>query len=203
MADINSDLVGAEQARQDAIKSHKLENKEFKIKLTISDAQYQRAHFEEFFRRGWSQLIILLAVALLVQTLLTGSFTNPDVPWTTKAGVVLVVLFSFLGMPIYVKKRWKFMRDNNDFWVNDQRIVLNFKGVSVCSHHGDRRLHWREFSRIFETDESIVFVLLKFHMVVLPLAGLPEDEKEQIRGMIRKNTANQRARVKLKRRKRS
>ena len=95
------------------------------------------------------------------------------------------------------------MRDNNDFWVNDQRIVLNFKGVSVCSHHGDRRLHWREFSRIFETDESIVFVLLKFHMVVLPLAGLPEDEKEQIRGMIRKNTANQRARVKLKRRKRS
>lgn len=202
MADINSEVVGAEQVRQDTIKSHKLENKEFKIKLTISDAQYKRAHFQEFFRRGWSQLIILLAVALLVQTLVSGSFTNPDVSMTAKAGVVLVAVVSFIGMPIYVKNRWKFMRDNNDFWVNDQRLVLNFKGVSVCSHHGDRRLHWREFSKIIETDEAIIFVLLKFHMVVLPLAGLSEDEREQIRELIRKNTANQRAKVKLKRRKR-
>lgn len=203
MADINGEVVGAQKERETAVKSHKVENKEFKIRLTISDAQYKRAHFQEFFRRGWSQLIILLAIALLVQSILSGAFFDPEVGLATKLGVVAVALVTFIGMPAFVKGRWKFMRENNDFWVNDQRIVLNFKGVSVCSHHGDRRLHWREFSRIIETDEAIVFVLLKFHMVVLPLKELSEEEQEQIREMIRHYTSNQRAKVKLKRRRRA
>lgn len=198
MSDINAELVGANQAPKDARKSHKLASKEFKLRVTITDAQYQRAHFYEFIRRTFTQLIIILAVALVVQALLAGTFTDPEVPMTTKAGIVLIAAITFIGMPLFVKGRWQFMRDNNDFWVNDQRFTLNYKGLACISHHGDRRLSWREFKKIMETDEAILFVLLKFHMVVLPLAGFSEEEKQQIRDLIIRNTGAMRVKPKLK-----
>lgn len=198
MADINAELVGANKPKNDARKSHKLETKEFKMRVTISDAQYRRAHIYEFIRRTFTQLMIIIAIALVAQALIAGTFTDPEVPVTTKAGVVLVAVITFIGIPLFLNGRWKFMRDNNDFWVNDQRFTLNYKGLACISHHGDRRLAWREFKKILETDEAILFVLVKFHMVVLPLAGFDEDEKQQIRDLIIRNTGAMGTKPKLK-----
>lgn len=198
MADINEELVGAKKPHKDANKSQKIESKEIKVRTEISDDVYRRAHMYEFTRRTFNQILIIVAVALLVQSFLTGAFTNPEVPLTTKLGVIAVALITFVAMPLFVSGRWKFMRDNNDFWVNDQRFTLNFKGVACISNHGDRRLAWREFKKIVETDEAILFVLVKFHMVVLPTKGFTEDEKQQIRDLIMRNTNGLRAKPKLK-----
>lgn len=198
MADINEELVGAKKPHKDANKSQKIESKEIKVRTEISDDVYRRAHMYEFTRRTFNQILIIVAVALLVQSFLTGAFTDPEVPLTTKLGVIAVALITFVAMPLFVSGRWKFMRDNNDFWVNDQRFTLNFKGVACISNHGDRRLAWREFKKIVETDEAILFVLVKFHMVVLPTKGFTEDEKQQIRDLIMRNTNGLRAKPKLK-----
>lgn len=198
MADINAELMGAQKPQHDARKSHKLASKEFKLRVEITDEQYKKAHFYEFTRRTFTQLIIILAVVLVAQAVISGSFTNPEVPLYTKAGVILVAALAFIGLPLFVKGRWRFMRDHNDFWVNDQRFTLNFKGLACISHHGDRRLAWREFNKIMETDEGILFVLTKFHMVVLPLDGFSDDEKQQIRDLIIRNTGAMRIKPKLK-----
>lgn len=198
MADINAEMVGANKPRKDANKSQKFEGKEIKMRAEISDDVYRRAHMYEFTRRTFNQILIIIAAALVIQSFLTGTFTDPEVPLTTKLGVIVVALVTFVAIPLFVSNRWKFMRDNNDFWVNDQRFTLNFKGVACISHHGDRRLAWREFSKIIETDEAILFVLLKFHMAVLPMKGFNEDEKQQVRDLIMRYTRGLRVKPKLK-----
>lgn len=198
MADINEEIVGAKKQRKDTNKSQKFEGKEIKLRTEISDDMYRRAHMYEFTRRTFNQILIIIAAALLVQSFLTGTFTNPEVPLTTKLGVIVVAFVTFVAMPLFVHGRWRFMRDHNDFWVADQRYTLNFKGLACISNHGDRRLAWREFSKIVETDEAILFVLMKFHMVVLPMRGLDEDEKQQIRDLIMRYTRGLRVKPKLK-----
>lgn len=198
MADINAEMVGANKPHKDANKSQKIESKEIKLRTEISDEVYRRAHMYEFTRRPFNQILIIIAVALLVQAFLTGTFTDPEVPLTTKLGIIVIALVTFVAMPLFVSGRWKFMRENNDFWVNNQRFTLNFKGLACVSNHGDRRLAWREFKKIVETDEAILFVLVKFHMVVIPTRGLNEDEKQQLRALIMRNTNGLRAKPKLK-----
>ena len=145
-----------------------------------------------------TQLVIVLAVALVAQSIISQMFTNPEVSLFYKIGVVLVAVMSFGVLPWLAKVRWPYMKKNNDFWLSEQRYVLNLKGLSVCTRHGDRRMQWREIRRIFETNEAIVFVIYKFHMVVLPLAEFNEDEKQQIRELILYCTRNMRIKTKLK-----
>lgn len=199
MADINTEVVGGPQKpQQEKQKKHKLDLKEFKFKTTLDDAFYARAHFEEFFRRTGTQLVVLLAVALIAQSLLAKTFVNPEVSLLYKVGIVMVGLMTFVAMPLLAKKRWPYMKQANDFWLLEQRFVLNLKGVSVNSRHGDRRLQWRELRKIFETNEAIVFVVYKFHMVVMPLNEFTEEEKQQIRKLILYCTRNMRIKPKLK-----
>lgn len=198
MADINTEVVGGEQPVRQQRQKHKLDFKEFKLKTTIDDAFYARAHFQEFFRRMGTQLVIVLAVALVAQSIISQMFTNPEVSLFYKIGVVLVAVMSFGVLPWLAKVRWPYMKKNNDFWLSEQRYVLNLKGLSVCMRHGDRRMQWREIRRIFETNEAIVFVIYKFHIVVLPLAEFNEDEKQQIRELILYCTRNMRIKTKLK-----
>lgn len=198
MADINAEVVGANKPHKDANKSQKIESKEIKLRTEISDEVYRRAHMYEFTRRPFNQILIIIAVALLVQAFLTGTFSDPEVALSTKLGIIVIALVTFVAMPLFVSGRWKFMRENNDFWVNNQRFTLNFKGLACVSNHGDRRLAWREFKKIVETDEAILFVLVKFHMVVIPTKGLNEDEKQQLRALIMRNTNGLRAKPKLK-----
>lgn len=198
MADINTEVVGAEPATRQQRQKHKLDFKEFKLKTSIDDAFYARAHFQEFFRRMGVQLVVLLAVALIAQSLISKMFTNPEVSLFYKVGVVLVAVMTFGIMPWLAKVRWPYMKQNNEFWLPEQRYVLNLKGLALCTKHGDRRLQWREIRRIFETNEAIVFVVYKFHMVVLPLAEFNEDEKQQIRELILYCTRNMRIKTKLK-----
>jgi hypothetical protein len=190
LADINEEIVGAKTGKKDNRKNHKLET-------SISDAQYTKAHIFEFFRRPMTQVVILLSVALLVQALLNKTFVNPEVPLLQKVGIVAIALVCVVGMPLFVRGKWKFIKENNDFWLNEQRYTLNVKGVGVLSHHGERRLQWREIKKIYESDDAILFTLYKFHMVVLPLEGFSEDERHQIRELIRYNTRNLRVKVKL------
>lgn len=197
MADINEEVVGTKSDKKDSRKSHKLESREFKLKTTITDAQYTKAHIFEFFRRPMTQVVILLAIALLVQAILNKTFVDPDVPLLQKLGIVAIALVCVVGMPLFVRGRWKFIKENNDFWVNEQRLILNVKGINVLSHHGERRLQWREIKKIYESEDAILFTLVKFHMVVLPLAGFSEEERHQIRELIRYNTRNLRVKVKL------
>lgn len=198
MADINKEVVGeAMNAEKKAQNRAKLEYREFRYKTSISDEFYARAHFQEFFRRTNVQLVILLAVAMVAQSLLSGTFTNPDVGWFAKGSVVLVALLSFFVMPMLAKTRWEYMKNNNDFWVENQRYILNGKGISVSSKHGDRRLQWKEVRRIFESDEAIVFSLYKFHMVVLPMNEFESNEKQRIRELIYYYTRTTRIKPKL------
>lgn len=198
MANINAEIVGANKAHKETQKNRKFENSEIKLRAEISDDVYRRAHMYEFTRRTFNQILIIVAVALIIQAFLTGTFTDPEVPLTTKLGIIVIGLVTFVVMPLFVSNRWKFMRDNNDFWVNNQRFTLNFKGLACVSNHGDRRLAWREFKKIVETDEAILFVLVKFHMVVLPMGSFSEDEKQQIRALISRNTAALKVKPKLK-----
>lgn len=199
MADINNEVVGAPQKpQQEKQKKHKLDFKEFKFKTSIDDAFYARAHFEEFMRRTGTQLVILLAVAVIAQSLVAKTFFNPEVSLYYKVGIVLVGLMSFVAMPLLAKKRWPYMKQNNDFWLPEQRFVLNLKGLAVSTRHGDRRLQWRELRKIFETNEAIVFVVYKFHIVVMPLGEFTEEEKQQIRELILYCTRNMRIKTKLK-----
>lgn len=198
MADINAEVVGANKPPKNAHKTIKMESKEFKMRTDISDEVYRRAHVYEFIHRTFTQLMIIIAVALVAQALISGTFTDPEVPLTTKLGIVFIAAVGFIGIPLFVNGRWQFMRDNNDFWVNDQRYTINFKGVACVSHHGDRRIAWREFKRIIETDEAIIFVLVKFHMIILPTKGLSDDEKQQLRDLITRNTQSMRTKLKLK-----
>lgn len=198
MADINKEVVGeAATAEKKARRSAKVDLKEFRYKASISDEFYARAHFQEFFRRTNVQLVILLAVAMVVQSLISGTFTNPEVGWLTKGAIVLVALISFFVMPMLAKTRWQFMKQNNDFWVPDQRFLINGKGISVTSKHGDRRLQWREVRRIFESDEAIIFSMYKFHMLVLPMKDFEPNEKQRIRDMIYYYTRTTRIKPKL------
>lgn len=199
MADINAEVVGGELNKpQEQRKKHKLDFKEFKLKTEISDEFYARAHFQEFFRRTSTQLMVLLAVALIAQSIISKMFFNPEVGLFYKVGVVLVALITFVIMPWMAKVRWPYMKKSNDFWLPEQRYTLNLKGLNVCTKHGDRRLQWREVRRIFETDEAIVFVLYKFHMVVLPMSRFTPEEKRQIRELILYCTRNMRIKTKLK-----
>lgn len=203
MADINTEVVGGSQkTQQEKQKKHKLDFKEFKFKTSLDDAFYARAHFEEFFRRTGTQLVFLLAVAVIAQALITNAFFNPEISLYQKIGIVLVGLMTFVAMPLLAKKRWPYMKQSNDFWLPEQRFVLNLKGLSVSSRHGDRRLQWRELRKIFETNEAIVFVVYRFHMVVMPLSDFTEEEKQQIRDLILYCTRNMRIKTKLKRLKR-
>ncbi len=203
MADINNEVVGAPQKnQQEKQKKHKLDFKEFKFKTSIDDAFYARAHFEEFFRRTGTQLMIVLAVALIAQSLIAKTFFNPEISLFYKFGIVLVALITFVAMPLLAKKRWPYMKQNNDFWLPEQRFVLNLKGLDANSRRGERRLQWRELRKIFETNEAIVFVVYKFHMVVMPLKDFTEDEKQQIRKLILYCTRNMRIKPKLKKVKR-
>jgi hypothetical protein len=144
-----------------------------------------------------TQVVILLAIALLVQAILNKTFVDPEVSLLQKLGIVAIALVCVVGMPLFVRGRWKFIKENNDFWVNEQRLILNVKGINVLSHHGERRLQWREIKKIYESEDAILFTLVKFHMVVLPLAGFSEEERHQIRELIRYNTRNLRVKVKL------
>lgn len=198
MADINKDVVGeAVSAEKKARSNAKVEYREFRYKTAISDEFYARAHFQEFFRRTNVQLVILLAVAMVVQALLSGTFTDPEVGWLTKGAIVLVALLSFFVMPMLAKTRWEYMKNNNDFWVANQRFILNGKGISVSSKHGDRRLQWKEVRRIFESDEAIIFSLYKFHMLVLPMNEFEANEKQRIRELIYYYTRTTRIKPKL------
>lgn len=198
MADINAEVVGAHKQPKDSQKHRKIENTEIKLRAEISDDVYRRAHMFEFTRRTFNQILIIIAVALVIQAFMTGTFTDPDVPLTTKLGIIVIALVTFVAMPLFVSGRWQFMRDHNDFWVNNQRFTMNFKGLACVSNHGDRRLAWREFKKIVETDEAILFVLVKFHMVVLPMKDFSEDEKQQIRALINRYTAGMKLKPKLK-----
>ena len=103
-------------------------------------------------------------------------------------GILAIQLIAFVGLPLFVKNRCNKLQKNNDFWVNDQKYVVNGKGLSLVSQHGDRRLEWREFRRIFETNEAMVFVVHKFHMVVLPTKEMTQDEKANLRQIVARNT---------------
>lgn len=197
MADINGEVVGA-KAQRDALKNHKLESRELKFKVSISDEEYQKAHKYEFFHRTFSQLVILIAIVMLAQSLINGTFTDPNEPAFTKILILVTVFVALIGMPVFVGTQMGNIKKNNDFWVNDQRFVLNFKGVSVCSQHGDRRLRWREFTRITESENAILFKLYRFHMIVLPLDEFRPDEKQQIKEIIMENTRNLQVKVKLR-----
>lgn len=198
MADINQEVVGeAVQAEKKARRNLKLEYKEFRYKTSINDEFYARAHFQEFFRRTNVQLVILLAVAMVAQSLISGTFTDPEAGWFTKGSILAVALLSFFVMPMLAKTRWQYMKQNNDFWVDDQRYLINAKGIFVSSKHGDRRLQWREVRRIFETDEAIIFTLYKFHMVVLPMKEFEAGEKQRIRDLIYYYTRTTRIKPKL------
>lgn len=201
MANINAETVGANKPRKDA-KSQKFEAKEIKLKMEISDDTYRRAHLYEFTRRPFNQILIILAAALLIQSFAVGTFTDPEVAIGTKLGIIVVAFVTFVAMPLFVHGRWHFMRDNNDFWVKEQRYTMNFKGLSCISKHGDRRLAWREFNKIVETDDAILFVLVKFHMVVLPTKGMSADEKQQIRELVQRYTRGLRIKPKLKKQRR-
>jgi len=201
MADINTEVVGAAPSLQkEQRKKHKLDFKEFKLKTKIDDDFYARAHFSEFYRRLNVQIIVLLAVVLVAQSLISQMYFNPEVSLLLKIGVPVVAVLTFVVMPWLVKARWKHIKQNNDFWLTEQRFVLNTKGLDVGTHHGDRRLQWREIRRIFETNEAICFVVYGFHMVVLPLAGFDDEEKRQIRDLILYCTRNMRIKIKLKKR---
>lgn len=195
-ADINEEQYGR-RVKSESSKRQKLDTKEIKLKCHIEDKFFARAHFQEFFRRPGTQLVILLAVALLVQSLLAGTFTDPEISLFYKAGIVMVALGTFVLMPLLANGRWSHIKAGNDFWLNDQSFVLNTKGVQAKSKHGDRRLQWREIRRIFETNEAIVFTLYRFHMVVLPLTSFSQDEKHQIREIIRYCTRNLKVKPKL------
>lgn len=197
MADINGEVVGA-KAQRDAHKNHKMESRELKFKANITDEQYQKAHKYEFFHRTFTQLVILIAIVMLAQSLINGTFTNPDEPMFTKISIILTAFVALIGMPAFVGTQMGNIKKNNDFWVNNQRFVLNFKGVSVSSQHGDRRLRWREFTRITESEDAILFKLYRFHMIVLPLADFRPDEKQQIKDIIMDNTRNLQVKVKLR-----
>lgn len=199
MADINTEIVGAAPNKQkEQRKKHKLDFKEFKLKTTIDDAFYARAHFQEFFKRMSVQLVVLLAAALVAQALISKMYFNPEVGLLPKIGVPLVAIMTFVVMPWLAKVRWPHIKQSNDFWLAEQRFVLNLKGLDVCTKHGDRRLQWREIRRIFETNEAICFVVYGFHMVVLPVSGFDDEEKRQIRDLILYCTRNMRIKTKLK-----
>ena len=133
MADINTEVVGGPQkTQQEKQKKHKLDFKEFKFKTSLDDAFYARAHFEEFFRRTGTQLVVLLAVAVIAQALITNAFFNPEISLYQKIGIVLVGLMTFVAMPLLAKKRWPYMKKSNDFWLPEQRCVLNLKGFPLA-----------------------------------------------------------------------
>lgn len=201
MADINAELVGGAAVKKENNKKKKLDLKEFKLKCHIDDQFYARAHFQEFFRRPGTQLVVLLAVALITQAILAKTFTDPEIGTLYKAGIVLVGVCTFIGMPLVVKGRWRIIKQGNDFWLNDQSYTLNSKGLLAKNRRrGEHRLQWREIRKIYETNEAILFVVYKFHMVVLPLGEFSEDEQEQVREIIRYCTRNMRIKVKLNKR---
>ena len=197
MADINEQVVGSAAPKKDNQKNARLKTREFKLKTSISDEQYAQAHFQEFYRRTGVQLVVIMAIVLVAQGLISGTFTDPETSVITKAGLILVALGAFLVMPMIVKTRWQHIKRNNDFWVNEQSYVLNGKGLAVKSNHGDRRLQWRELQRIFEVNDTIIFTLYKFHIIVLPLGGFSDEEKQQIREIVLHNTRNLRVKAKL------
>lgn len=203
MADINREIVGETiKEEKKTRRNAKLEYKEFRYKTAISDEFYAKAHFQEIFRRTNVQLMVLLAIAMVVQAFLSGTFTDPEVGWVTKICVVAIALIAFFILPMLAKTRWEFMKKNNDFWVPEQRFLMNAKGLSVSSKHGDRRLQWREIRRIFETDSAIVFVMYKFHVVVLPMTEFEENEKQRVRDLIMNYTRNTRIKPKLNKKRR-